>query len=148
MSDKMELSHNHERNHHLMSIENRIISCSELKDVHFTHFESTPHENVLSFEIPRKPHCCPQCDVMTETVHDYRTQRVLDLPLYGKKTFLLYRKRWYRCPNCGKRFFESNTFLPRYATTSIDSFLNSSKSFIRCRLKKTLRNTMPLHLRE
>lgn len=106
-----------------MSIENRIISCFELKDVHFTHFESTPHENVLSFEIPRKPHCCPQCDVMTETVHDYRTQRVLDLPLYGKKTFLLYRKRRYRCPSCGKRFFESNTFLPRYAHTTNRLFL-------------------------
>ena len=39
-------------------------------------------------------------------------QVVKDIPL-ARDTFLLLRKRRYRC-NCGKRFFERNSFLPRY----------------------------------
>ena len=35
-----------------------------------------------------------------------------DIPL-GRTTRLYLRKRRYRC-DCGKRFFEKNTFLPRY----------------------------------
>jgi transposase len=32
----------------------------------------------------------------------------------GRKTYLHLRKRRYRCPDCGKRFYEKNPFLPRY----------------------------------
>jgi transposase len=39
-------------------------------------------------------------------------QTVKDVPL-ARDTFLHLRKRRYRC-DCGKRFFEKNTFLPRY----------------------------------
>ena len=39
-------------------------------------------------------------------------QTVKDIPL-ARNTFLHLRKRRYRC-DCGKRFFESNTLLPRY----------------------------------
>ena len=39
-------------------------------------------------------------------------QTIKDVPL-ARDTFLHLRKRRYRC-SCGKRFFEKNTFLPRY----------------------------------
>ncbi len=39
-------------------------------------------------------------------------QIIKDVPL-GRTTLLHLRKRRYRC-DCGKRFFEKNTFLPRY----------------------------------
>ena len=39
-------------------------------------------------------------------------QIIKDVPL-GGTTLLHLRKRRYRC-DCGKRFFEKNTFLPRY----------------------------------
>ena len=39
-------------------------------------------------------------------------QVIKDIPL-ARDTFLHLRKRRYRC-DCGKRFFEKNTFLPRY----------------------------------
>ena len=39
-------------------------------------------------------------------------QTIKDVPL-ARNTFLHLRKRRYRC-SCGKRFFEDNTFLPRY----------------------------------
>jgi transposase len=39
---------------------------------------------------------------------------VKDIPAFGKLTSLILRKRRYRCPFCGKRFFENNLFLPKY----------------------------------
>ncbi|UZQ84352.1 MULTISPECIES: transposase family protein [Thermoanaerobacter] len=37
----------------------------------------------------QKPHTCPRCGKLTSKVHDYRTQRIKDIPLWGKKNFLL-----------------------------------------------------------
>lgn len=52
-------------------------------------------------------------------IHDYRTQKILGVPFYEKKTYLVYQKRRYRCAVvCGKRFFEHNSFVPRYAHTT------------------------------
>ena len=106
-----------------MSTSDNIINLLELEDVSITKTESTQEANLLYLEVPLHPHRCPSCGTLTHTVHDYRTQKVLDLPLYGKCTYLLYRKRRYRCPNCGKRFAETNSFLPRYAHTTNRFFL-------------------------
>lgn len=70
-----------------------------------THFE---------IEMIRKPHKCPCCGLVTDHVHDYRLQKVKDLPSFGKKVNLLIRKRRYVCPSCNKRFYENIAFLPRY----------------------------------
>lgn len=101
-----------------MSEENRITDLLELKDVEVTHFESQNQENLIFISVPRKKHRCPVCGTLSDTIHDYRSQRILDVPLYEKKTYLIYRKRRYRCDSCGKRFFELNSFVPRYAHTS------------------------------
>lgn len=114
----MELLHNHERIINLISIENGITTLLQLKDVLITEFESTPNENHIYLEMPRKSHHCPACNTITDTIHDYRVQPVLDCPIYHRKTLLFYRKRRYRCPCCGKRFFEFNTFLPLYSHTT------------------------------
>ncbi|NLC72469.1 MAG: transposase, partial [Ruminococcaceae bacterium] len=58
----------------------------------------------ISVEIPRKAHRCPVCGEMTDTVHDYRHQKVRDISAYGKLTTIHLRKRRYRCNSCGKRF--------------------------------------------
>ena len=58
-------------------------------------------------------HTCPACGSTTDRIHDYRMQVVKDVPL-SRNTFLHLRKRRYRCHHCNKRFFENNTFLPRY----------------------------------
>ena len=60
-----------------------------------------------------KPHICPCCNSSTSRVHDYRTQKIKDLPFQMKDCFLILKKRRYIC-KCGKRFFESYTFLSRY----------------------------------
>ncbi len=101
-----------------MSMTDNIIKLFELEDIRILDFTSTDEANYIQIEVPLKPHHCPCCHTSTQYVHDYREQRILDRPLYSKSTYLLYRKRRYRCPTCGKRFFEQNTFLPRYAQTT------------------------------
>jgi len=74
----------------------------------------TPDSTFFHIEMLRKPHKCPCCGTMTDRIHDYRTQKIKDLPSFGKKIFLLLHKRRYICPSCNKRFYESIQFLPRY----------------------------------
>lgn len=73
-------------------------------------------ENTTTFEIEiqRKPHTCPCCGHSTQKVHDYRLQKIKDIPAFGDHTVLLLRKRRYVCKACGKRFSEDIDFLPRY----------------------------------
>lgn len=72
-------------------------------------------KNILIYvEIERAKHKCPCCSEQTDRVHDYRLQRVKDIPAFGKQVTLVLRKRRYRCTKCGKRFIEKNSFLPRY----------------------------------
>lgn len=73
-------------------------------------------ENFMSMdiELKRKYHKCPACGAETNSIHDYRRQKIKDIPAFGKQVLLYLRKRRYRCPHCGKRFFEQNNFLPKY----------------------------------
>ena len=83
-----------------------------LEDVIITNVENVSEELHIYIELPQKEHTCPACGSVTDRVHDYRMQTIKDVPL-ARNTFLHLRKRRYRC-SCGKRFFERNTFLPRY----------------------------------
>ena len=66
------------------------------------YLETKPHEQV-----------CPCCGATTKRIHDYRNQRIKDLPLQRKDTYLILRKRRYRC-SCGKKFYEKYSFISRY----------------------------------
>ena len=83
-----------------------------LEDVIITNVENVLDQLHIYIELPRRKHICPCCGAETDCVHDYRWQKIKDVPL-ARDTFLHLRKRRYRC-SCGKRFFEKNTFLPRY----------------------------------
>ena len=84
----------------------------DLEDVIITNVDNISDQLHISIELPRRKHTCPCCGTVTDRVHDYRMQVIKDVPL-ARDTFLHLRKRRYRC-DCGKRFFEINTFLPRY----------------------------------
>ena len=83
-----------------------------LEDVIITNVENISDQLHIYIELRRAEHICPTCGALTDHIHDYRMQTVKDVPL-ARDTFLHLRKRRYRC-SCGKRFFEKNTFLPRY----------------------------------
>ena len=88
-----------------------------LEDVIITKVENISEEVHVYLELPRTKHRCPACGALTDRVHDYRMQIIKDIPL-GRTTLLHLRKRRYLC-DCGKRFFEKNTFLPKYYSTTV-----------------------------
>ena len=73
--------------------------------------ESAHH---IELELPRRKHNCPCCGAETDRIHDYRKQKIKDITAFGKDVYLHLRKRRYVCDGCGKRFYEKNSFLPRY----------------------------------
>lgn len=85
-----------------------------LQEVKVTNVEEKEESLNISIELSQKRHSCPCCSKQTDTVHDYRRQKIKDISAHGKSVIIIYRKRRYRCNFCGKRFYESNTFLPRY----------------------------------
>lgn len=95
-----------------MLIKDYTAKLLNLEDVIITNVENISDQLHIYIELPRGKHVCPVCGAVTDRVHDYRWQTVKDVPL-ARDTFLHLRKRRYRC-DCGKRFFEKNTFLPRY----------------------------------
>ena len=97
-----------------MSQENIIKEMVGLQDVIVEKVEQNEKEMHIHIQLERKVQHCPCCGRATDKVHDYRTQKVSDMPMHGKQVFLMLRKRRYVCPHCHKRFYEKNTFLPRY----------------------------------
>ena len=85
-----------------------------LQGVKVTNVEKEDNNIIIYLEMERKSHSCPCCGTDTETIHDYRLQKIKDIPSFGTNVVLKLRKRRYRCPHCGKRFCENNSFLPRY----------------------------------
>ena len=85
-----------------------------LKDVIVKNVESNEKELHINIELPCRMHKCPACKAKTNRVHDYRNQVIRDSKAFGKNVYLHLRKRRYVCPDCGKRFYEENSFLPRY----------------------------------
>lgn len=72
------------------------------------------YSTTIFAQMPRMKHSCPRCHTLTDKIHDYRRQRIKDIPAFGKFSNIVIRKRRYACPNCGKRFYENIPFLPRY----------------------------------
>ena len=85
-----------------------------LQEIIITKVESNEKELTIYAELERQTHNCISCGTATDTIHDYRKQVIKDIPAFGKSVIIVLRKRRYRCPHCGKRFFENNSFLPKY----------------------------------
>lgn len=79
----------------------------------FEGVEQNATQIILKVRMKRHTQECPACRTPCGQVHDYRTQRVKDSPIQGKAVIWQYRKRRYRCPCCGKRFYEGNYLLPK-----------------------------------
>ena len=89
---------------------------AELLDMEAYDFEGVEQnatQIILKVKMKRRTQECPACRMACDQVHDYRTQRVKDSPIQGKAVIWQYRKRRYRCPCCGKRFYEGNYLLPK-----------------------------------
>ena len=68
-------------------------------------------ERCVQFHLPRKHHICPVCGSQYTYVHSYRAQNLCGL---STNTVYIYRKRRYRCQDCGKTFSEENPFIGHF----------------------------------
>jgi transposase len=109
----MELLRNHERRQNMLynDFTEKILG---LQDVIIKDTKEKGNNLLILIELKRKEHHCTCCGTATNTVHDYRKQYIKDIPAFGKLVTLVLRKRRYKCPNCNKRFYEKNNFLPCY----------------------------------
>ncbi len=86
----------------------------DMEHMNIRKIEVTESEILLHVDMKRRLVACPVCGNMTDSVHDYRIQKVKDSPVQGKALVWLYRKRRYVCHSCGKRFIERNWLLPKW----------------------------------
>ena len=100
-----------------------------LKDISIINFSDTS----VTIQLPRKPHLCPCCHHTTNSVHDYRLQKIHHLTYCTQSFSIFISKRRYRCPFCNKRFIENIPFLGKYQrmTTSFIKFILSQISFLK-----------------
>ena len=94
--------------------QNLITNLLGIANVFVDKIENNSSNIKISLSTQAKEQICPCCGQSTKYIHDYRTQKIRDIPFQNKETFLFLRKRRYICKFCGKRFFEKYDFLPRY----------------------------------
>jgi len=97
-----------------MPLNDCIAKLLDMEDVEIENVEQRSESIVLSLHLKVRPQVCPICGALTSSIHDYRVQKVKDLPIHGKTVIWQYRKRRYRCTSCGKRFYEQNWLLPKW----------------------------------
>ena len=96
-----------------MPITNYIEKLTGMQDVEIKKIEKEEKKTIIYIEMHRQERICPVCGRKTSRVHDYRWQRVKELPAFGNEVELRIHKRRYAC-ECGKRFLEPCAFLGRY----------------------------------
>lgn len=56
-----------------------------LQGLKVTNIEKDEKRITICAGLERKSHTCPCCGTATRTVHDYRTQKIKDIPAFGKR---------------------------------------------------------------
>lgn len=116
---------------------NYIESLFGIKGAKLKNIERNTEESTINvyFELEKDIHECPACKELTISVHDYRVQKIKGPPLGEYFMVFHYRKRRYVCPACNKRFYEKNSFVPRYhrMSYSLLSYILSELRSVSCR---------------
>lgn len=84
-----------------------------LKGVNIEEIVEQENRILVYISMPVKEHRCPACSEKTTKVHDDRMRKIGHLPMWGRLTIWMYKRRRYRCA-CGKRFAEKVSFIDRY----------------------------------
>ena len=54
---------------------------------------------------------CPKCGAFTDSIHEEKERCVRHLDIWGKRTFLHFLSRRFKCAGCGKEFTEELDFV-------------------------------------
>ncbi len=90
------------------------------QNVFVTQFNEFDYYFLVNIESHPSAQVCPCCGCSTSKIHDYRIQRIRDVPYLNKLVILRLNKRRYVCKNCNKRFLEKYDFLPRYHQSTVN----------------------------
>lgn len=109
----LELSRNKKRERRSVQMNNNI-KIPGLEGVIIKKVEQFEERVAIYVELPVQTHKCSVCGEETRKVHDYRTQKIKHLKWFERLSYIFYRKRRYKCGECGKRFYEKNSIVERY----------------------------------
>ena len=82
----------------------------KLDDIIIDNIINDKKQIQIHLKLEQKEHICPKCRNKVNRVHDYYKQKIRDLDILGNETYIILKKRRYRC-KCGKVFQEENNFL-------------------------------------
>jgi transposase len=77
-----------------------------------TEVQRTDGQLDLQVELTERATSCPRCGGVDLHIKERPRVRVRDLPIAGRLTQLVWRKRRYRCGDCGRTFTEAHEQLP------------------------------------
>ena len=71
---------------------------------------------------------CPDCGTLSDSIHSERHRCVRHLDIWGKKTFLHFLSRRFKCENCCKVFNEQLPFIEehRRQTIALEQYVYAS----------------------
>ena len=84
--------------------QNLITNLLGIANVFVDKIENNSTSIQIYLSTPKKSQVCPCCGQTTKYIHDYRTQKIRDIPFQSKETFLFLRKRHYVCKACNILF--------------------------------------------
>lgn len=72
---------------------------------------------------------CPHCGTLSTSIHQEEPRCIRHLDVWGKKTFLHFLSRRFKCDQCGKIFTEELTFVDAHRRQSIAFEMHIYQSF-------------------
>jgi len=80
----------------------------ELPQMRVTHYQLVGRDRLNLFVEPSAPAAiCPHCHQLSSVVHDVsEPQLIRDLPIWGRRCWLRYAPRRFRCATCRSTFVE------------------------------------------
>lgn len=98
----------------MLSANDCITKLLGIKDIFVSDVKEFKNAIFIYIQTDAKQAICPCCKSTTSRIHDYRLQKIRDLPFRDRFVYLMLKKRRYLCTHCRKRFLEKYSFLPRY----------------------------------
>ena len=82
-----------------------------IEGVEITSYRNDNDSISLEIRSLTRESICPNCQGVSQTVHQNHYHIAQDLPISGKDVFIKYNRRQFKCKTCKKPFSESLDFI-------------------------------------